>query len=325
MLLVGVCQRPHPSKKFWQFIIYWIEFTIILKYLFEFDVFSFNRECGPQPDPASTSIVIGIDKSCGSLFVDLITELAVLITCVVHRGMMRRVGLWRFFREMDDLDNIIAEEADETVSPVIKVSTESMEQTDDISLIGYAVKPDSDAAAKAAKAATELSSSSHKVQTTREHTPTKDLIIDWETKKVDESFFTRQWHSSKSHAKHFLDTSHLPGYDYYVAIFIADFTVFILTLIFWSSFSGDNSTNLQFLYAVFQQNSVPPLFVAILLVNFCLIIADRMVYISKSLLAKLAIQWITVIAFTMWIFFVLPPSNKYDICLWLLSVNNTHM
>jgi hypothetical protein len=77
MLLVGVCQRPHPSKNFWQFIIFWIEFTIILKYFFDFNIFSFNSNCESEPIPGDLSVVLGIDKSCGNLFVDLITELIV--------------------------------------------------------------------------------------------------------------------------------------------------------------------------------------------------------------------------------------------------------
>ncbi len=58
---------------------------------------------------------------------------------------------------------------------------------------------------------------------------------------------------------------------------------------------------------------MPPLFAAIVVINFSLIIIDRAIYTSKSIKAKFLMQIVTVLTYNAWIFFILPPSNKYYI------------
>ena len=61
---------------------------------------------------------------------------------------------------------------------------------------------------------------------------------------------------------------------------------------------------------ILSENTVPALFLAIAMLEFILMILDRMVYTSKSLRWKLLIQWATVIGFHVWIFFVLPAAKQ---------------
>lgn len=77
----------------------------------------------------------------------------------------------------------------------------------------------------------------------------------------------------------------------------------------------------MFISQVINQNVVPPLFAAIIITNFCLIVIDRAVYISKSIVAKILLQVVTVISFNMWLFFVLPPTNKFAWCLFFSSTS----
>ena len=47
------------------------------------------------------------------------------------------------------------------------------------------------------------------------------------------------------------------------------------------------------------------------MLEFILMLLDRMIYSSKSIRLKLLMQWVTVIGFHIWIFFVLPGSKQY--------------
>jgi len=56
---------------------------------------------------------------------------------------------------------------------------------------------------------------------------------------------------------------------------------------------------------------VPALFLMIAMLEFLLIIIDRMIYSSKSIRLKLLAQWVTVLGFHGWIFFALPAAKQY--------------
>lgn len=276
VLLVGLIQRPFPSRSFWNFFFVVIESTILIKYLFQFDVWEFNRlECPPS-DFGNWVQIIGIQKACGNFFTEVSTELVVLIGCIVHRGLMKRLGLWKAnIQEYDEAEDYRSEPHNVPSSPK----------------------------SKANEGKTPLQLPKEKISPEFAETDVKN--------KPNTLFWSfANWVEQKY--KKFTDISFLSGEDYYVNYFIFDFLVFIFTIFFWTSFSGDTSddSNIEFLSTVFNQNQVPPLFVAILVTNFILIIADRAIYVSKSLFGKLVLQYITVFGFCIWIFFVLPPSNN---------------
>ena len=62
---------------------------------------------------------------------------------------------------------------------------------------------------------------------------------------------------------------------------------------------------------ILEQNTVPALFLMIAMLEFLLIIMDRMIYSSKSIRLKLLTQWVTVLGFHGWIFFALPAAKQY--------------
>ena len=122
-------------------------------------------------------------------------------------------------------------------------------------------------------------------------------------------------------------------------MFSADLVVFLLTIAFFDDFSGQLDQDLEFVRVqksesskaaapfgllirlclfwerragqILSQNTVPSLFLAIAMLEFILMLLDRMIYSSKSIRLKLLMQWVTVIGFHIWIFFVLPSSKQY--------------
>ena len=304
VLIIGMCERPYPSRYFWQFLIIFMEITVVLKFFFQFDIWRFNDMC-PRPETLSEPVyMVGLQKSCGSFFVDVITELIVLLCCIFHRGMMKRLGLWEYFDEIRlKKETIERSQTANSLLPVFTMQTPGGSQMPTI---------EDEDAEDYGDADLDNQSSQEDADGSQEGVDTNERIIDWKDEygalpNINSMFF-RVWMSVKL----FFDKEDLPGVDYYLGYFTADFIVFLLTIFFWTSFSGDQSTdsNLQFLYTVFNQNTVPPLFAAMLIINFCLIIVDRAIYTSKSLVAKYIIHFTTVIVFTLWLFFVLPISNN---------------
>jgi hypothetical protein len=240
-----------------------------VKYFFQFEFWHFNNvPCDTADLPVAVVSVFGVQKTCGNFFVNLLTELLILLTAIAHRGALRRLGLWEVnfasFHARDE--ELISEEL-----------TSGVEQQPALSQIEIVDDARSDI---------RLSPSPVNI--------VRDYI--------------------KQFISYLTDRKQI-GADFYTAFFSADFLAFVLTIVFWTSFSGDFATdaNLEFLNAVFSQNSVPPLFVAIAMVNFCLIILDRAIYISKSVAAKFILHVVTVIAYNAWVFFVLPVTNREPI------------
>jgi hypothetical protein len=244
VLLFGVIQRPRPSKEFWSFIMLFIEFTIILKFLFSFE-WSFNFKEG-QILPNDFVSILGIERTSRRFGTRVITELFILLSCVLHRGTMARLGLWKYLKRENELtDNSLVL----GLSPVESMQTPCSQEN-------------------------------------REIQPRK---------------------SSLQLLSKFGKKENISGEDFYLAIFICDIIVFFLTIIMWSYFSGDK---IQVFDTVLSQNTVPPLFAAIAILNFTLIVIDRCIYVSKSLFSKLILQFVSVFCFSLWIFFLLPITNN---------------
>jgi len=93
ILLIGVCQRPRPTKRFWQFIIYFIEFDIIAKYLANFIIS--NVPNAPSLGARNILSVIGLyPRAEVHLFTSVISQLTVIVFFMVHQSAMYDLGLW---------------------------------------------------------------------------------------------------------------------------------------------------------------------------------------------------------------------------------------
>ena len=111
--------------------------------------------------------------------------------------------------------------------------------------------------------------------------------------------------------------------DYYNYIFAFDFVCFILSIIFWSSFSGEARVVLtrkssgsfegtsEFLSHIVKSGAaIPPLFVLFVILNFFMLIIDRAVYITRQIFWKFVLQIGTVLVFHFWLFILLTKKNQ---------------
>eukprot|EP01094_Clydonella_sp_ATCC50884_P029310 TRINITY_DN9135_c0_g1_i2.p1 TRINITY_DN9135_c0_g1~~TRINITY_DN9135_c0_g1_i2.p1 ORF type:complete len:999 (+),score=344.71 TRINITY_DN9135_c0_g1_i2:353-2998(+) len=95
--------------------------------------------------------------------------------------------------------------------------------------------------------------------------------------------------------------------DYYVELFLVETIVFFFLLFFQSAFTAYPNTQ----WTLFLLESrIPESFFYILLSQFVLILADRVVYLFRSVLAKIVLQYVTIAAYHYLLFIYLPNSNQ---------------
>ncbi|EDV25975.1 uncharacterized protein TRIADDRAFT_55613 [Trichoplax adhaerens] len=103
--------------------------------------------------------------------------------------------------------------------------------------------------------------------------------------------------------------------DVYTSMFACTFIAFLIIIFGWSSF-GENASQNDNLSTFIAENNIPLPFLIAMLTQFLLMLCDRAIYLRRSLLARLIVYIIQVIALHTWLFFFLPfltrRSFKYN-------------
>ncbi|TMS39605.1 hypothetical protein L596_006103 [Steinernema carpocapsae] len=100
----GTLASPRPSKLFWVTMIAYTQFTILMKFIFQFDFFPWNS---PSFINLHTNDVYSVPKVLGIQKVDFFAfwDVALLISLFFHRYMLRRLGLWKDANVSDTFQN----------------------------------------------------------------------------------------------------------------------------------------------------------------------------------------------------------------------------
>jgi len=96
----GTLASPRPSKNFWITLITYTELEIVVKFIFQFGFFAWNKPSSLEANarsPMSLPDVFGVQKMNYFAFWDV----ALLIALFFHRYMLRRLGLWKDANIMD--------------------------------------------------------------------------------------------------------------------------------------------------------------------------------------------------------------------------------
>ncbi|XP_062503663.1 piezo-type mechanosensitive ion channel component 1-like isoform X2 [Corticium candelabrum] len=94
--------------------------------------------------------------------------------------------------------------------------------------------------------------------------------------------------------------------DYYTLMFLVEVLCFVITVFGWSSF-GQASENVA---SYLEQNYIPVPFIAMLIVQFLLLLVDRLLYRSGWAFGKLILNFAVVIVVHIWVFLILPLVTK---------------
>lgn len=99
VFLWAMLSIPRPSKTFWVVCITYIEFVIVLKYFFQFKLFSWNQGTTAEDEATKKMLaVIGLDKKDRFALFDLFSLLIIFL----HRSILKRLGLWRGYSVEDE-------------------------------------------------------------------------------------------------------------------------------------------------------------------------------------------------------------------------------
>lgn len=99
------------------------------------------------------------------------------------------------------------------------------------------------------------------------------------------------------------------GHDYYAAMFTVEFVSLVYLLVFGALFTGASGSLTEYI----SQSYLPGTYVFLLVLQFALIILDRIVYICRSLLWKIVLQYVTLVGVTLITLFWFPYKMDLDI------------
>uniref|UniRef100_A0A914XE30 Piezo non-specific cation channel R-Ras-binding domain-containing protein n=1 Tax=Plectus sambesii TaxID=2011161 RepID=A0A914XE30_9BILA len=271
----GTLCSPRPPKLFWIILIAYTELIVILKFIFQFGFFGWNKESvriTHVTDVYFFPRVIGIEKMAFYAFWDI----ALLVSLFFHRYMLRRLGLWK------DATRIA-----------------SLTETADTS-IGSTHKPN----------VVELSNSSD--STARNGTTLDPNQIELVQVRGDVGDSKAAGDAGSSNAlcgpvgrfyRRLFNPTFRYVRDLYPLMFLMDVIAFFIVTFGYSSFGEGGSGSVV---ADIQTNRVPLSFVVMLIVLSILIVIDRGLYLRKATICKLIFQYLLVIFIHAWIFFSLP-------------------
>ncbi|XP_064467318.1 piezo-type mechanosensitive ion channel component 2-like isoform X2 [Ornithodoros turicata] len=304
--LWGSLSVPRPTKLFWVTIITYTEAIVVIKYLFQFDLFGWNKEdarSGPFDPPRLLGIERRTDDSDYALY-----DLLLLLMVFFHRFMLKSLGLWK-----DTQRSVTGQEEDTSADKAdVKPSNDKQVVTDEKPVEGMP------ATIAAAESGLELAGlGTLPVQDcdySGDDTGDADQVREQST--VGESFMylSKIFEGINRYLepfRNFFDNLLHPVYrvttDVYAYMFFCDFiNFFIMVFGYWAFGTGGSEDGVA---SYFKRNEVPIPFLIMLLAQFALIVIDRALYLRKYILGKLVFQIFMVLVIHIWMFFVLPAIS----------------
>lgn len=292
---------PRPTKKFWIFLTLYLEFVIIIRFIFQFNFFPWNdhsdqdiayqRETNPYWFP----IFIGIDKWEYWNIMDMLQ----LFTAVFHVNVIKQMGLWEVRGFSDNaIEEVLRKtmcdqpseqqmlhEADET-SGIQGIQrnpfTQLVREHNDLPLIGRIVL---------------------KMKLTASLTKREGITPSFSQRAIHTLFAPVMFYWEVLHQRVTLVT------DMYVWMFWLDMINSILVVCFYGKFGPFASVNENVMHRL-TTNKVPDQFLVNLLFQFIMVFVDRALYLKKNVGGRLYFHLVLMVIVHIWLFFFLPWYSK---------------
>lgn len=287
----GMLSVPRPTKTYWITIITYTEAIIVLKYLFQFNFFPWNL--GHMPKVQPYICIIGIEKKENYAALDFF-----LLFCLfLHRMVLKSHGLWKDAKGRNaDLFDVEVKYSSQPGSP------QSSQIKSDKNLVGSpsvakgtmpeSPKPSHENILKDPGAGPDGSNDERGSDQMNKESRGKALC-------------QRLFRPVYEFFSHMINPKYSAVSDVYAFMFACDLVTFLIVVFGYSSF-GPTSVEGADVATVLQQSRVPVPFLAMLLVQFVLIIIDRALYLRKLVFGKFLFHIFLVILVHIWMFFVLP-------------------
>ncbi|TKR60802.1 hypothetical protein L596_027991 [Steinernema carpocapsae] len=266
--LWGALTVPRPSKRFWIALISYTGATVIIKYIFQFGFFPWNRGAG-SINPLWLPRIIGIEKRQNYCTWDII----LLMTLFFHRSLLMTIGLWK-----DD-----GEDSKGKRGSLKKSKFE-----------------------EAARTERENSEESNSFLSNFKETIVQDVKNYIKHKEIRSKMNKRIGRVRRFFTQLLTPNNRYPV-DIYAPMFMCDVVCFLIVIFGYSSFGTDQGAGSVTAY--FEENKVPGTLVAMLILQFVLIVFDRAIFLRKFLFGKIVLQIALVIFVHIWMFLLLPAAT----------------
>eukprot|EP01133_Synstelium_polycarpum_P001527 gene1527-1783_t len=313
-------ESPRPSKVFWRIIIGYSSLVIIVKYVFRIKFAMYTPTDGVAEPSApwytefkngevdmdfyfSWPFVVGLFTMDGGFLAGSFWDLAVFLCCLWHRHVYRSKGLWSFEEKdfINDIPIVIDQQQPSPQQPNVQQILQDQEDIEHGMIVSDQLPPqhkDKEELLLSDQDDEDQHDDQQGSDDNQVQYEAHDNYDSWSSSTTLAPKQTQQfsyiWNKIKKFVAAFynyallvVDTSEKTGRDYYIPLF------------FTAIPSADIT---QFL----EQNVIPRQYIAILLVQFGLIILDRIIYIYRSVKAKFALQVVLTILYHAFLFFYFP-------------------
>ncbi|CAH1975574.1 unnamed protein product [Acanthoscelides obtectus] len=262
----GTLSNPRPSKTYWIIMLGYVEWVILLKCIFQFEVMPGNvvrekiefKTKLHKTNPFFPSVVWGLQAEDWYY----IWEMFILFSIILHRQYLKTIGLWSSIK-----DTTQQERLDGTYAIVNGVLV-SRKVTDRMYVVTCAKADALDRALLAIKS----------------------ILIQYAVHLRD-LYQRLMFHAFQKPV------------DLYTPMFIFDLISMIVIGIGYPAFFDDDDENIFFYVS---ENIIPVKFVMCLFAHMMGSLVDRAIYLRKDVTAKLVFQVLNVILLHLFLFFLLP-------------------
>ncbi|CAI5447515.1 unnamed protein product [Caenorhabditis angaria] len=288
-LFWGNLSNPRPSKFFWVTMITYTEFVIVIKFICQFQFFTFNSTeyiTQNNLNPVSVDKVIGVSKRDYFALWDII----LLFSLFFHRYMLRKLGLWKDANLTDTFLSSSTSSTENSANSEPRVSTGK--ELDTVETTVDETQKESSLSQGTTSNSEITIYSADPVVVTQEPVQTSE-----EGSKVGPigRFIQQLFHPKFRYIR-----------DLYPIMFGIDVICFLTITFGYSSFGEGGSGNV--LNDV-KASRIPVTLVVMLVGMTLAIIVDRALYLRKSVLGKLIYQIFMITFLHIWMFLVLPEMT----------------
>nr|CAI5847308.1 unnamed protein product [Callosobruchus analis] len=269
----GTLSNPRPSKTYWIIMLGYVEWVILLKCIFQFEVMPGNvvrqkvefRSRLQKANPYFPSLIFGLHAKDWYY----IWEMFILFSIIIHRQYLKTIGLWSSIKDTTIQENL---------NGVYNLSNGE--------LVG------SRATAATSKAYSVASSKAYPLD--RAFMAIKTIFIQYGITLRD------------FHQRLLLHVFQKPV-DLYTPMLICDVaSMFIIGIGYPAFFEFDEGDNDKTLFVYIKENIIPVKFVMMLFAHMMGSLVDRAIYLRKDVTAKLAVQLLNIVVLHMFLFIFLP-------------------
>nr|AQX17754.1 piezo mechanosensor [Hormiphora californensis] len=290
--LWGMVAFPRPSGIFWYIIIVYCKASIVLKYIFQFNIVTWNHQPDEPMSPMWLPALFGLTKTDNLLLVT-IWDLLILIFVFIHKSCLETAGIWSLW--YNTLDDVEESDTDirKMVTPLKKSrSGEVSEDQGPSSLSG---------GPEGLQAETSLSGGSAGDRT--EEDTERGMMMMEDT--VDFTMLAKL--NFIIFFKHLTDKTKkdMPK-DLYLGMLMCSLLAILVTFLCYSAFGKVEGQDKVDVSEIIATSLIPSAFLLILLAQFMKMIIDRIIYLKRSMIAKYFYQVLLVLGIHLYIFIAQP-------------------